>query len=110
MVRQDSASERPANRYTYPRRERIRGMLESRDVLRLQCLREGVVNPASWHVKDTDNGSIRQRDSANLPRGGNAPFVSRLRDERDRGACASRCSRWPEAGAPARAVRDARTE
>src|ERR1700729_776572 len=61
-------------------------------------------------VQDTDNGSIRQRDSANLPRGGNAPFVSRLRDERDRRACASRRPRWPEAGAPARAVRDARTE
>src|ERR1700748_1491678 len=72
--------------------------------------RRSEVKPSSWHVKDTDNGSIRERDFANLPRGGNAPFVSRLRDERDRRASASRCPRWPEAGAPARAVRDARVE
>ena len=44
------------------------------------------------------------------PRRGDAALVPRLRDERDRRARVARRARRPEAGAPARAVRDARAE
>ena len=56
------------------------------------------------------HGTVRQRNPAGKPRRGNAPLVPRLRHERDRGARPAGRARRPEAGAPARAVRDARVE
>ena len=56
------------------------------------------------------NGTVRQRNSADQPRRGDAALVSRLRHERDRGPRAPRRARRPEAGPPPGAVRDARGE
>ena len=53
---------------------------------------------------------LRQGNPARQPRRGDAAVLSRLRDERNRRPCAARRARRPEAGAPARAVRDARVE
>ena len=53
---------------------------------------------------------VRERNLAHQPRRGDAAVVPRLRDERDRRPRPARCARRPEAGASARAVRDARAE
>ena len=58
--------------------------------------------------KSAAHGAVRQRNPAGQPRSRNAAFVPRLRDERDRGPGAAGRPRRPEAGPPARAVRDAR--
>ena len=57
--------------------------------------------------KTLDAGAARQHRGARA-REGDALVVSRLRDERDRRAGAARRPRRPQAGAPARALRDAR--
>src|SRR5437016_4820116 len=51
------------------------------------------------------NGIVREGNTARQSRGGDAALLPRLRDERDRGARASRRARRSQAGAPARAVR-----
>ena len=56
------------------------------------------------------HGAVRQRNPPGKPRSRDAAFLPRLRDERDRGARAAGRARRPEAGASARAVRDARGE
>src|SRR5688500_7769666 len=62
------------------------------------------VFPASPH------GTSRKRNTAGQSRRGNAPFVPRLRDERDRRTRASRRARWLEACAPPDPVRNVRGE
>ncbi len=53
---------------------------------------------------------IRQGNAAHQPRRGDAAFVSRLRDERDRRPRPPRCARRPEAGPSPCAIRDERAE
>ena len=53
---------------------------------------------------------VRQGNPGRQPRRRDAALVPRLRDERDRRSRAARRARRAEAGAPARAVRDARAE
>src|SRR4051812_8856222 len=55
----------------------------------------------------TFDGKFRQRNAAHQPRRGDAALVSRLRHERDRGQGPARRARWPQAGPPPRAFRDA---
>src|SRR5258708_37394761 len=66
--------------------------------------------PAPSPKKPRSHGSVRQGNSSRKPGRGDAPLLPRLRDERDRGARAAGREGRAEAGAPARALRDARGE
>ena len=58
-----------------------------------------VLRLAFFSGKFEDDDSVRQRNTADQPRRGNAPLLPRLRHERDRGPCASRRPRRIETGA-----------
>ena len=59
-------------------------------------------------TRKASHDPIRQGNAADQSRGGDAAFLPRLRDERDRRPRPPRCARRPEAGASPRPVRDAR--
>ena len=63
----------------------------------------------SSEIRST-HGPVRQGNSPRQHRRRDAPLLSRLRDERDRGPGASGRARRTETGAQARALRDARGE
>src|SRR5712691_12096858 len=83
---------------------------ESGGSARLNLIKFRFPSAASRTENTPPHGPVRKRNASRQSRRGDAPLLPRLRDERDRGPGASGRARRAEAGAPARALCDARGE